>query len=250
MSGITSQDLLYQVKISGKIPELLQSILQRQVLEETAQELQIEISAEELQVGADRFRSINQLATVAATQKWLADRLLTIDDFENVVMTDVLVEKVAQHLFAHKVAPYFHQHLLDYTSAIISEIVLTDKNLGLELFYAIQEGDMSFADVARTYGQNLDVQRKYGYLGAVSRQHMSPEISAAVFAAAAPQLLKPIEVHKKIHLIFVEEAIAPQLSAELHEQIMMQLFQEWLQDKIAIHSLKTVAKFELFEHLN
>ncbi|WP_310488565.1 peptidylprolyl isomerase [Chamaesiphon sp. VAR_69_metabat_338] len=248
--SITSQDLLYQVKISGKIPELLQSILQRQVLEETARELQIEISAEELQAGADRFRSINQLSTIAATQQWLADRLLTIDDFENLVMSNVLVEKVAQHLFAHKVAPYFHQHLLDYTSAIISEIVLTDKTLALELFYAIQEGDMSFADVARTYGQSLEIQRQYGYLGAVSRQHMSPEISAAVFAAAPPQLLKPIEVNKKVHLIFVEEANLPQLSAELHSQIMMQLFQEWLQDKIAIHSLKTVAKFELFEHLN
>jgi parvulin-like peptidyl-prolyl isomerase len=250
MSGITSQDLLYQVKISGKIPELLQEILQRQVLETAVSKLQIEISAGELQAGADRFRSVNKLETIAATQKWLADRLLSVDDFENLVMTNVSIEKVSQHLFAHQVEPYFHQHLLDYSSAAISEIVLLDLNLALELFYAIQEGDMSFAEVARTYGQNLDIQRKYGYLGIVSRKKMSPEISAAVFASEAPQLLKPIEVNKKVHLIFVEEQIEPQLSPELREQIMMQLFQDWLQDKIAIQGLKTIAKAELFENLN
>jgi parvulin-like peptidyl-prolyl isomerase len=250
MSEITSQDLLYQIKITGKIPELLHGILQRQVLAAAAVELKIEISAEELQAGADRFRAVNQLETIAATQKWLTDRLLSVDDFENLVTTNVLIDKVAQHLFASKVDPYFHQHILNYSSAAISEIVLTDRMLALELFYAIQEGDMSFADVARTYGQNVDVQRKYGYLGIVNRQKMSPEISAAVFAATAPQLLKPIEVNKKVHLIFVEETRERQLSAELRLQIMMELFQDWLQDKIAIHGLKAIAKLELFEHLN
>lgn len=250
MSEINGQDLLYQVRITGKIPELVHGILQRQVLSAAAVELKVEISAEELQAGADQFRSINQLATIAATQKWLTDRLLSVDDFENLVTTNVLIDKIAQHLFASKVDPYFHQHILNYSSAAISEIVLTDRLLALELFYAIQEGDMSFADVARSYGQNVDIQHKYGYLGIVNRQKMIPEISAAVFAATAPQLLKPIEVNKKFHLIFVEETIQRQLSAELRSQIMMELFQDWLQDKIAVRGLNATTKMELFNHLN
>lgn len=234
MTDITSQDLLHQIKITGKIPELLHGILQRQVLEATAQELQLEISEDELQVGADQFRAANRLETIPATQRWLADRLLSVDDFEQLVTTNLLAPKVAQYLFASKVAPYFHQNTLSYASAVIYELILPDKNLAIELFYGIQEGDMSFADAARAYGQDLEIQRHGGYVGLVSRKKMTPEISAAVFAAQPPQILKPIEVGKQIHLILVEEVIKPQLTPQLQEQIMWQLFQEWLQEKIAV----------------
>jgi parvulin-like peptidyl-prolyl isomerase len=70
-------------------------------------------------------------------------------------------------------------------------------------------------------------------VGTVSRKKMTPEVSAAVFSAQAPQILKPIEVGKQVHLILVEEVIKPQLTPQLQEQIMWQLFQDWLQEKIA-----------------
>jgi parvulin-like peptidyl-prolyl isomerase len=233
MPDITSQDLLHQAKITGKIPELLNGILQRQVLEDTAVELKLEISGDELQAGADQFRAINKLETIPATQQWLSDRMLSVDDFEQLVTTNLLAPKVAHCLFSDKAAPYFYQNTLNYASAVIYELILPEQNLAIELFYAIQEGDMSFADAARTYGQDLEVQRQGGYLGTVSRKKMTPEISAAVFAAEPPQILKPITVGKQVHLILVEEVIKPQLTPELQEQIMWQLFQDWLQEKIA-----------------
>jgi parvulin-like peptidyl-prolyl isomerase len=234
MTDITSQDLLHQIKITGKMPELLHGILQRQILEETAASLKLEISADELQVGADQFRAANHLETIPATQKWLVDRLLSVDDFEQLVNTNLLATKVAQNLFGNQVAPYFYQNTLNYASAVIYEIILQDQNLAIELFYAIQEGDMSFADAAKTYGQDLETQRYGGYVGMVSRKKMTPEVSAAVFAAQPPQILKPITVGKQIYLILVEEVIKPQLTSQLQEQIMWQLFQDWLQEKIAI----------------
>jgi parvulin-like peptidyl-prolyl isomerase len=233
MTEITAQDLLHQIKITGKIPELIHGILQRQVLEAAAQELKIEISEAELQIGADQFRSTNHLETIPATQKWLADRLLSVDDFEQLVTTNLLAPKVARCLFTDRVAPYFHQNTLDYAAAVIYEIILKDQNLAIELFYAIQEGDMSFTDAARTYGQDLEVQRLGGYLGTVSRKKMPPEISASVFATQPPQILKPVKVGQQVHLILVEEIIKPQLTEALQDQIMWQLFQEWLQEKIA-----------------
>jgi PPIC-type PPIASE domain len=229
---ISSQDLLHQVKIAGKIPELIAGILQQRILEETAQELDLAISDEELQVGADQFRSANKLDSATATQAWLRNRMLSLDDFEHLITTNLLTHKVAQCLFAAKVEPFFHQHLPNYGGAIISEIVVSDYNLAVELFYAIQEGEMSFADVARDYADNIDSQRRGGYLGLVKRQEMPPEISAAVFAVQAAQLLMPIRVAKVVHLILVSEIVKPVLTKSLREQIVWDLFQEWLQEKI------------------
>jgi parvulin-like peptidyl-prolyl isomerase len=235
MSIVNTQDLLHQIKVTGKIPELLHGIFQQRVLEVAAQELKLEISEEEIQKGADQFRVANRLETVPATQKWLDDRMLSMEDFEQLITTNLLAPKIAQKMFFDQSAPYFYQHVLDYASAVIYEIVVTDENLAFELFHAIQEGDMTFGEAAKAYGQDLESQRRGGYVGTVMRQSMSPEVSAAVFAAESSEVLEPIVVGSQVHLILAEEVIKPALTPELQEQIMWQLFQGWLQEQIAVH---------------
>jgi parvulin-like peptidyl-prolyl isomerase len=232
MTEISQSELFHQLKISGKIPEMIHGILQQRVLEQAAKELRIDLSDEELQEGADRFRIANKLESTNATERWLKDRMLSMDDFEQLVTTNLLTYKVADRLFSEQVAPYFHQNILNYGAAVIYEVVVSDRNLAIELFYAIQEGDMSFADVAKRYGQDAETQRKGGYLGSVPRQKMLPEVSAAVFAAQPPQIVEPILSAKGTYLIWVEEIVNPTLDDSLREQIRWQLFQEWLQQKI------------------
>jgi parvulin-like peptidyl-prolyl isomerase len=232
MTEINQSELFHQLKISGKIPEIIHGILQQRVLEQAAKELRIDISDEELQEGADRFRIANKLESTNATERWLKERMLSMDDFEQLVTTNLLTYKVADRLFSEQVAPYFHQNILNYAAAVIYEVVVSDRNLAIELFYAIQEGDMSFADVAKRYGQDAETQRKGGYLGSVPRQKMLPEVSAAVFAAQPPQIVEPILSAKGTYLIWVEEIVNPTLDDSLREQIRWQLFQEWLQQKI------------------
>jgi parvulin-like peptidyl-prolyl isomerase len=240
MTEINQAELFHQLKISGKIPEIVHGILQQRVLEQAAKELRIDISDEELQEGADRFRVANKLESTQATESWLRDRMLSMDDFEQLIIANLLTYRVADRLFNEQVAPYFHQNILNYAAAVIYEVVVSDRNLAIELFYAIQEGDMSFADVAKRYGQNSETQRKGGYLGSVPRQKMLPEVSAAVFAAQPPQIVEPILSAKGTYLIWVEEIVNPTLDDSLREQIRWQLFQEWLQQKI--HGLRTQLK--------
>jgi hypothetical protein len=228
---ITNLDLLHQIKITGKIPELIAGILQQRVIEEHAQRLGLDISDEELQVGADQFRQDNKLDTIAETEKWLTDRTLSMDDFEQLVITNLLTHKIARQMFADKIEPFFHEHILDYGGAIISEVVVNDYNLAIELFYAIQEGDMSFADVALDYSTG-EHKQSGGYRGLVKRRELPPEISAVVFATQQPRLLPPIRVAKNTHLILVTEIIPPQLSSSVRERIMWDLFQDWLQQQM------------------
>jgi parvulin-like peptidyl-prolyl isomerase len=241
MTIITNKDLLHQLKISGKVPETIHGILQQLAIESAAQELGIEISDKELQEGADQFRATNKLTTVAETEQWFQDQMLSVDDFEHLITLNLLTNKVGDRLFSRQVEPFFYQHILDYAAALIYEVVVTDKNLAIELYYAVQEGDMTFADVAKKYGQDIETQRQGGYQGIVPRKKMLPEISAAVFAAQPPQILEPISAAKGIYLIWVEELTKPELTDALHEQIQSQLFQEWLQKKI--NELRSTIKF-------
>ncbi len=92
---------------------------------------------------------------------------------------------------------------------------------------------ISFPEVAHQYIQDTELRRYGGYQGMQTRSDFKPEISAAVFAATPPQILKPIITSKGVHLIFVEQIILPQLDETLYLKILSDLFSNWLKQRIS-----------------
>jgi parvulin-like peptidyl-prolyl isomerase len=229
---ISDRDLIYEAKLAGKIPSLVRGIIRRKIIGAQVQQAGIEPSTVELQQAADRFRLVNKLESAEATNKWLQEHHLSVDDFEDLVTQDLLANQLAYHLFANRVEQFFHQNLLDYSAAIFYEIILEDRDLAMELFYSLQEGDLSFADVAQQYISDPEFRRRGGYVGTVGRKQLRPEISAAIFAAKPPQLIKPVITSVGVHLIQVAEIIEPKLDERVHHQILMEMFERWLSEKV------------------
>lgn len=238
---ISDEDALKQIKLSSQFPCIIEGIVARKVLLSVASEIGIKVETEELQQAADYIRLINNLRTVDETWGWLQKNSLSLDDFEEMAYTNVISGKLAQHLFADKAESYFIENQLNYAGAVIYEVVLEDKGLTEELFYGLQEGKMSFSEIAHQYIQDTELRRCGGYRGTVLRTDMKPEISAAILAAKPPQILKPIVTSKGIHLILVEEIIQPQLDEELRYQIISNLFSQWLKQQI--EQVEVVTRF-------
>ena len=112
------------------------------------------------------------------------------------------------------------------------EVILDDEDLAIDLFYSLQEGEITFPEVAHQYIQDKELRRTGGYQGIRRRQDLKPEISAAVFSATPPQILKPIVTSKGAHLIFVEEIIQPELDNKLRYQILSDLFVAWVKQQV------------------
>ena len=239
---ITKEDILEQVKLSCQVPEIVEGIITRKIITAAANQAEIEIKTEELQKAADQFRLMNKLEKADETCAWLQKHSLSVDDLEEIVYINVLSGKLAAHLLADKVDPYFFNHQLDYAGAVIYEVVLDNEDLATELFYALQEGEISFFDIAHQHIQDIELRRRGGYRGTLRRKNLKPEISAAIFAAKPPQVLKPIVSAKGIHLILVEEIIQPQLDDKLRYKILSDLFPEWLKQQI--EQTKVVMSFE------
>lgn len=229
---ISDQDILQQVKLSCQIPSIVEQIVTRKVVMDAAAEADIKVEVEELQQAADQIRLISKLKTADETWEWLKKNCLSLDDFEEMVYTNVISGKLAQHLFGDKIEPWFVEHQLDYAGAVIYEVVLDDEDLAMELFYALQEGEISFFEISQQYIQDTELRRRGGYRGFVRRGEMKPEVSAAVFGAKPPQVLKPIVGAKGVYLILVEEVVKPQLNEKLRYQILSDLFPGWIKQKI------------------
>ncbi|GAB4177911.1 MAG: hypothetical protein Fur006_09930 [Coleofasciculaceae cyanobacterium] len=226
--SVSPEDILHQIKISCQIPSVIEEIATRKIIASTAEELGIQVEPEELQQTADRLRLMNNLLRAEDTWFWLQKHRLSLDEFEELAHFNIISSKLAEHLFADKVEPFFVEHQLEYTLAVLYEVILDDEDLAMELFYSLQEGEITFHEVAHQYIQNIELRRLGGYRGMLSRTTLKPETSAAVFAATPPQILKPIATSSGVHLIFVEELIQPQLNEMISSQILSDLFSEWL----------------------
>ena len=231
-SSISSNEIIKYLKLSRQIPNVMREINRQKIIQETAKDKNITISESELQEAADRFRLKNNLLSSQATLEWLAKYNLSVEEFEELIYNTSLYFELAQHLFGDCVKPYFYEHLLDYSQAVIYEIVLADADLAIELFYGIQEQEFSFWDLAHKYIADKELRRRGGYRGAIARNKLKPEISAAIFAAKPPQVLKPIVIEKQTHLILVEEIIQPKFDDKMRHKIQIQLFDKWLQKQL------------------
>lgn len=225
---ISPNEVIHQVKLSCLVPSVIEGILTRKVISRIAQEQGIEADPAELQQSADGVRLFNNLQSAHETWLWLQKHSLSLDEFEELVRLTVISSKLATHLFADKIQPFFIEHQLDYAQVVMYEVVLEDEDLVLELFYAIQAGETTFHEVARQYIQDNELRRMGGYRGMLYRKDLKPEVSAAVFAATPPQILKPVMTSKGAHLILIEEIIKPELNEALRYKILSELFTDWL----------------------
>jgi parvulin-like peptidyl-prolyl isomerase len=244
---ISSSEFLEQLKRSCKLASIIQETVYHQIITDTARAEGIKTSDRELQEAADNFRLKYNLSDPKVTWEWLNKNYLTGDDFEQLIGESIVTDKLIQHLFGDHVEPYFYQHQLDFTQAALYEVVFDDFGIAIEEFYALVEQETTFAQVARQYIQEPNLRRQHGYQGVLSRTTLNSAISAAVFVSNPPEILKPIVVNKKTHLILVEEIIQPQLDEALRAQIINQLFSTWLEKQVQQYSIELDLKTQNIE---
>ena len=248
--NISPEKIVEQVKLSCQLPSVIQGIATRQIIFGAAKQVGIAITNEELQQAADNLRLIKKLHKIEDTWSWLEKHGLAVEQFEELVRYQVISAKLAQHLFADKVESFFIANQLDFNQAAIYEVFLDDEDLAIELYYALSEGEITFPEVAHQYIQDPEKRRIGGYLGLVNRRALKPEISAAVFAAIPPAILKPIVTAKGVRLIFVEEIIQPELNEQLRQKIITDSFAIWIKQQMAqieIRNGTTTAQHETSE---
>ncbi|MEO1372797.1 MAG: peptidylprolyl isomerase [Cyanobacteria bacterium J06635_10] len=230
--SISPKEVIHYLKMSCQIPGVIEGIATRKIIADTASTEGITVKEDELQQEGDRLRFAKKLVKASDTWAWLQTHHLSIDEFEELVYNNVLFKKVAHHLFNDKVEAFFYQNQLNFVKAVTYEVVLDDYDLALELFYALEENELTFQEVAREYIPNPDLRRAGGYQGVRQRKDFRPEIAAPVFAATPPTILKPVVTVKGVYLIWVEEIIQPELDEQLREQIITDLFNGWLKQQI------------------
>ena len=229
---ISNEDILEQLKLSQMMPAIREQILVQRIVEDEAERAGIQLEVSELQAAADLFRAQNKLTSAKNTQMWLDLHQLSLDDFETIIELQLLGNKLKEVVLGDRVEKYFYQHQLDFDRVVLYEVILKDKELATELYYAVREGEIKFHDVATKYIEDVDLKHKGGYLGQIRRKDLNPELLSVFSTANPPQVIKPITTAKGYHLLWIDEIIKAELDPAVYKEIQTQSFIEFLRDKL------------------
>ncbi|MCU0552391.1 MAG: peptidylprolyl isomerase [Leptolyngbya sp. Prado105] len=222
---IFPNDIVQQVKLSLKLPEIMNAIVTRQIVATLAARFHIEVDPSELQQAADAFRLRHNLSTTEATLSWLEQYRLTIEDFEALIYAETLQSKLSEHLFDRQIETYFAENANDYSQAVLYKVTLPDPRTAERILRAIQANVMTFNEVVQQYTEEEN-RHQTGYWGTFTASEIPPELARIVFTTA-PQICR-----SSASLIYVERLIQPELTDVLRAQILSDLFSDWARQQL------------------
>jgi hypothetical protein len=240
---ISKADIIQQLRLTCKLPELIEQVATRKLIFATAEAEGIVATTEELQATSDRMRFIFGLKDADATWAWMKTNYLSLDDFEEFVQMTILSTKLSEKLFGEKAEAWFAENQVNYMAAVLYEVVIDNEDTAWELYYALKDQEITFFEVAQQHVQDQELRRMGGYKGAVQRRSMKAEITSVVFGAANKQLLKPIITSQGYHLIYVDEILQPTFDEPTRYQIHTDMLQEWSQKRLEMLTIETEINF-------
>lgn len=227
-SLIQPDEIVSFLKKNLQFKEICQAILKQRVVDHAAQTRELIISSEEIQIDADQTRRNLGLERSTDTIAWLNDQLITVEDWEVGICDRLLTHKLVEEFFGRQVEGFFAQNRLDFEQVSLYQIVVPYERLARELFYQIEEREVSFYEAAHIYDVDSDRRHRCGYEGTIDRGNLKPEIAAAVFGAAPGEIVQPVQTEQGFHLFLVEEFIPAQLTPKVRDNILKTMFGEWL----------------------
>jgi parvulin-like peptidyl-prolyl isomerase len=227
-AAIAPEEITQYLKQEIKFKTVWEQIWYQKVILQAAQERGITVTPEEIQEEADRQRLERRLEKAEDTFAWLEAQMIAPDDWEEGIRTRLLRQKLAEAIFSQDVEKYFAENRLDFEQITLYQFVVEDKAIAQELFYQIEEGEISFYEAARLYDIDEQRRQRCGLEGKVYRWRLSPDIAASVFSQPVGEVIGPLNTELGYHLLLVEEFIPAELTEERYQEILERLFQSWL----------------------
>ncbi len=228
----TLQEVFAHLKAGNRLDGLLRSAVKELVLFQAIAEAGLAVREEELQKGADDFRTAMGLQKVADTETWLKQRDWTLEDFEEVVERRLLKNKLVEQITQGKIENYFLQHRHEFDQAEIAHLVVDEEALASELLSQLEEEEENFATLVSRFSTDESTKQSGGLLGVFGRSQLVSAIREAVFQGEEGQVVGPVQTAKGYHLVRIDRFHRGELTPEVRANIREKLFDDWLREQL------------------
>jgi parvulin-like peptidyl-prolyl isomerase len=224
--------------------ELLEAYLQRQLLQglvantpappthqEAAPGEAHPAKPEEPEAELLAFAQRQGLPDLEQLDHWRGSRGLSLADLEDLVQFQTRLQRASETLWGPEVPSLFLQERADYDRVVISVVRLADADLATELYFQLQDGELSFTALVEHYAEGHDRTNR-GMIGPILVKQLNPLLTKVVRRYPPGVLIPPLDVNGKVHLMRVESLEPARLDGPLHDQLLRQLRSSWLQEQL------------------
>ncbi len=225
---IEADEIVSDLKHTLRFRAVCDSVLHQKIINQAAASRNLILTDEEVQEAVDSLRLEMRLEKASDTLAWLEKQGISPEDWEVGIRDRLLSKKLRNHLFEGDVERHFNENRLQFDKVLLYQIVVENFELAQELFYQIEESEISFFEAAHHYDLDTGRRDRCGYEGLVARQGLPATISAALFNTSPGELVGPVQTEAGYHLMFCKAVLSGELTDEVRESILDSLFREWL----------------------
>jgi hypothetical protein len=225
---MSSELLINHLKERLQYRMLSEQWLSVQILRRAAIDSGIHVPEHDVQEEGDRQRRELRLERSDQTLAWLDSEEITPDQWERGITDQLLRSVMAEHLFGKDVERIFIENRLNYDGRSLYRLEVSDKALVQELFYQIEDGEISFFEAAHEYDESEVRRDRCGFEGIVHRFELPNDQAEAVFDAVPHQVLAPMETESGFCLLWVDRIVPAMLTANVRTTILEEMLTQWL----------------------
>ena len=227
---ITADGLIRHLKLNGQYDGIIEDIVREKLTVQVAKKSGIAVSAEEVQERADQIRRVRGLHRAVDMNRWLDQIGVTVDDLEQFITDTLYFERMQERIASDEaVEEYFSLNRPKFDSLVLGHILVDSQGKAREILALLEDEPAMFEELAREHSL-ADTAADGGYIGAVTRGSLTPEVEVKVFHGEAGEVLGPFATPDgsgwEIFVIRARRDAA--LTDETREDIRRQLKEEWL----------------------
>jgi hypothetical protein len=217
--------------------QMLPQLLRERLLDEAVSRWERATTAspsctpEEIEIACQRFCDRHQLTSEAMVQSWLARHGMTQADLPTLATRQLKIEKFKQATWGHQLESYFLKRKGQLDQAIYSLLRTQELAIAQEFYFRIQEGEQSFAELARVYSQGPEAQTG-GLCGPVELGVLPPLFKSFLAIAKSGQLSAPIQLGEWVVLIRLEKLLPAQLDEPMRQRLLNELLESWIAEQM------------------
>lgn len=213
---ITATEVLQLVAKYQLMPQFLKEVIIDQAI------AQIEYTPEEEKLACEQL---------AQQYQGRQEQGISSEQLQSTAIRLLKLEKFKEASWGQDLDSYFFQRKPQLDKVIYSLITTADIGIAQEIYFRIQEGEQSFAQLAREYAQGPEAQTD-GLVGPVELQSLHQSLVRILSTSQPRQISPPTQIGEWIVIVRLEKLLPAQLDRPLRQRLLNERFQTWLQAQI------------------
>lgn len=231
---VTVTDVITHLKIQGLFRNALQQLVVLRVIAQQCEAFGISVSIEEVQQYGETKRRLLGFGDTLALHKHCREHDITQAQWKSMLHAEVQRTKLkARVISSLDIERYFALHKHEFLLAVLSRIVCVTQSEADTCMQRLELQGENFAQLASVVSIEKSTRLAGGYLGAIRYGSLPSAINEAIFTATPGSVIGPFAMAGYWALFRVNEFLQNELCESMQRRIGEQLFNDWLQQRVA-----------------